>query len=227
MAVVSSCFCLVVFFWVLFVKRYYSPVRTKILIVGRSGEDEQPGSGKTTLYHVLRTGKVPKFHSVTSMVPNEGTFIPQGSKSLKEMNFVDFPGNGRMLVELEEQILQAKVVVYVLDLSKLQTDLRKEAISLFETFKLLKKRNRKAIPVLVFCNKVDLCENVELDKVKNLLGDEIMKYQRELASAGGENVMLATNRDSLFACSQYVVTFESGSAAQGLVAPVIQFLERI
>ncbi|GJQ15600.1 hypothetical protein GpartN1_g7391.t1 [Galdieria partita] len=229
LAIFSTCFCLflLIFIWVLYVKRHYSPVRTKILIVGRSGEDEYPGSGKSTLYHVLRTGKAPKFQSVTSMVPNEGTFIPRGSKTLKESNFVDFPGNERLKTELEEQVLHAKVVIYVLDLSRFETELRKEAISFYNILKLLKKRNWKIIPVLIFCNKVDLCENFDRDRVRRLLGEEILKYQRELGPSGGEDSILATNIDALFSCSQYVVFFESGSAAQGVIEPVIHFLERI
>lgn len=227
LAIIASFFCLffLTFVWVLYVKRHYSPVRTKVLIVGRSGEDEQPGSGKTTLYHVLRTGKAPKFQPVSSMSPNEGTFIPRGSKTLKELNFVDFPGNERLKVELEEQVLHAKAVIYVLDLSRLETELRKEAISIYGILQLLKKRNRKTIPVLIFCNKVDLCQDFERDKVRRLLGEELLKYQRELAPSGGDTTVLATNIDSLFSCSQYVVGFESGSAAQGLVEPVIHFLE--
>ncbi|EME29241.1 hypothetical protein Gasu2_55260 [Galdieria sulphuraria] len=228
-AIVSSCVCLflLICIWVLYVKRHYSPVRSKILIVGRSGEDEQPGSGKSTLYHVLRTGKAPKFQSVTSMVPNEGTFIPRGSKTLKEANFVDFPGNERLKTELEDQVLHAKVIIYVLDVSRLETEIRKEAISVYNIFKLLKKRNRKAIPILIFCNKIDLCESFPLDKVRQILGEEILKYQREVAPSGGDESVLATNIDSLLACSQYVVSFESGSAAQGVVEPVIHFLDRI
>eukprot|EP00871_Galdieria_phlegrea_P003230 jgi/Galph1/3908/GphlegSOOS_G2547.1 len=227
-AVTFICLLLVLIVWVLYVRRHYAPPRTKVLITGRTGEGESPGSGKTTLYFLLRTGKVPKFPPVTSMEPNEGTFIPCGSTNLKEMTFVDFPGSLKFKTDLEEQVRFAKCIIYILDVCHIRLTPRDDAIAIHDLLKLLSIQSRDAIPILIFCNKVDLDENVQVTNIQNLLAEEILKYQRERASLpDGQSVFLVENPNVLWSSKNYKVTFKCGSALKGQIEPVLEFLTTV
>ncbi|KAG7012804.1 Signal recognition particle receptor subunit beta [Cucurbita argyrosperma subsp. argyrosperma] len=76
------------------------------------------GSGKTVLFYQLRDGSSHQ-GTVTSMEPNEGTFvlhseIPKKDK-LKPVHLIDVPGHSRLRAKLDDFLPQAAGVVFVVD----------------------------------------------------------------------------------------------------------------
>ncbi|KAK3027655.1 hypothetical protein RJ639_040618 [Escallonia herrerae] len=76
------------------------------------------GSGKTTLFYQLRDGSS-HLGTVTSMEPNDSTFVLHFETSkkgkIKPVHIVDVPGHSRLRSKLDEFLLQATGVVFVVD----------------------------------------------------------------------------------------------------------------
>ncbi|XP_040954391.1 signal recognition particle receptor subunit beta isoform X4 [Gossypium hirsutum] len=76
------------------------------------------GSGKTVLFYVLRDGSSHQ-GTVTSMEPNEGTFVLNSESNkkgkIKSIHLVDVPGHSRLRPKLDEFLPQAAGIVFVVD----------------------------------------------------------------------------------------------------------------
>lgn len=76
------------------------------------------GSGKTVLFYQLRDGSSHQ-GTVTSMDPNEGTFVLHSETTkkgkIKPVHLVDVPGHSRLRPKLDEYMPQAAGVVFVVD----------------------------------------------------------------------------------------------------------------
>uniref|UniRef100_A0A2P2JYI1 Signal recognition particle receptor subunit beta n=1 Tax=Rhizophora mucronata TaxID=61149 RepID=A0A2P2JYI1_RHIMU len=115
------------------------------------------GSGKTVLFYQLRDGSSHQ-GTVTSMEPNEGTFILNSEISkkgkIKPVHLVDVPGHSRLRPKLDEFLPQAAGIVFVVDALEFIPNLR--AISEY-LYDILTKGSvvKKKVPVVICCNKTD------------------------------------------------------------------------
>ncbi|KAJ8560435.1 hypothetical protein K7X08_022295 [Anisodus acutangulus] len=132
-----------------------------ILLTGLSG------SGKTFLFYQLRDGSAQQ-GTVTSMEPNEGSFILHSERDKKgksrPVHIVDVPGYSRLRPKLDEFLPQAAGIVFVVDSVEFLPNSCPAAEYLYEILTkatLVKKR----IPVLLLCNKVDKIVG-NLDKLR-------------------------------------------------------------
>ncbi|XP_044493777.1 signal recognition particle receptor subunit beta-like isoform X2 [Mangifera indica] len=115
------------------------------------------GSGKTVIFYQLRDGS---YHqgTVTSMEPNEGTFVlhTESTKKgkVKPVHLVDVPGHSRLRPKLEEFLPQAAGIVFVVDAVEFLPNCRPASEYLYD---ILTKSVvvKKKIPVLICCNKTD------------------------------------------------------------------------
>ncbi|KAL0408598.1 UNVERIFIED_CONTAM: hypothetical protein Sradi_1794200 [Sesamum radiatum] len=116
------------------------------------------GSGKTVLYYQLRDGSS-HLGTVTSMEPNEGTFVLQSETTkqkgkIKPVHIVDVPGHSRLRPKLDEFLPQAAGIVFVVDAVEFLPNVRAASEYLYD---ILTKASvvKKKIPLLLLCNKVD------------------------------------------------------------------------
>ncbi|WJX62035.1 hypothetical protein P8452_47074 [Trifolium repens] len=115
------------------------------------------GSGKTVIFYQLRDGSTHQ-GTVTSMEPNEDTFILHGETTkkgkIKPVHIVDVPGHSRLRPKLDEYLPQAAGIVFVVDALDFLPNCRAASEYLYD---LLTKGSvvRKKIPLLILCNKTD------------------------------------------------------------------------
>ncbi|XP_057984963.1 uncharacterized protein LOC110631684 isoform X2 [Hevea brasiliensis] len=85
------------------------------------------GSGKTVLFYQLQDGSSHQ-GTVTSMEPNEETFILHSESSkkgkIKPVHLVDVPGHSRLRPKLDEFLPQAAGIVFVVDALEFLPNLR-------------------------------------------------------------------------------------------------------
>ncbi|URE30305.1 ADP-ribosylation factor GTPase-activating protein [Musa troglodytarum] len=76
------------------------------------------GSGKTVLFYQLRDGS-PHLGTVTSMEPNDGTFVLHSELEkkgkLNPVHLIDVPGHSRLRPKLDEFLPHAAGVIFVVD----------------------------------------------------------------------------------------------------------------
>ncbi|TYK15618.1 signal recognition particle receptor subunit beta-like [Cucumis melo var. makuwa] len=115
------------------------------------------GSGKTILFYQLRDGSSHQ-GTVTSMEPNEGTFVLHSEiakkDKLKPVHLVDVPGHSRLRAKLDDFLPQAAGVVFVVDALDFLPNCRAASEYLYD---ILTNASvvKKKIPVLILCNKTD------------------------------------------------------------------------
>ncbi|CAH2073980.1 unnamed protein product [Thlaspi arvense] len=120
------------------------------------------GGGKTVLFYQLRDGSSHQ-GTVTSMEPNEGTFVLHSEKAkkgnIKPVHLVDVPGHSRLRPKLEEFLPQAAAIVYLYD--------------------ILTNANvvKKKIPVLLCCNKTDKLTAHTKEFIRKQMEKEIEKLR--------------------------------------------------
>jgi signal recognition particle receptor subunit beta len=183
-------------------------VRDAVLIVGPSpATTVAPAPGKTTLFHVLRTGHAPPFGTVPSQATNEGMFAPSASLFVADpeseeaehpivgpVQWMDFPGHARLRPLLSDHLVSARAIVFVLDSSPVSfaRTLRESADLLHEilTHRVVAKR---ATPILLFCNKSDLPSPVQPSDVRSRLEAEIERARKAKAAAlaGAQNAVVS------------------------------------
>lgn len=135
--------------------RFRRDTRNAVLILGISGENDNPAVGKTAIFKALRNGWLPKHGTVPSMTVNDAIFIPHGtSQPTNALRWIDFPGHPRLRHKLHAYLSIAKCIVFVIDATLFTAQARKDAELLFEilTHPVV---SAKATPLLVFCNKSD------------------------------------------------------------------------
>ncbi|KAJ9708875.1 hypothetical protein PVL29_000731 [Vitis rotundifolia] len=99
-------------FFLLSIRLFKRTKSNTIVLTGLSG------SGKTTLFYQLQDGSS-HLGTVTSMDPNEGTFVLHSEIAkkgkIKPVHVVDVPGHSRLRPKLDEFLPQAAGIVFVVD----------------------------------------------------------------------------------------------------------------
>ncbi|PSS13599.1 Signal recognition particle receptor subunit beta like [Actinidia chinensis var. chinensis] len=160
-------------FLFLLVRLFKRSKHNTIVLTGLSG------SGKTVLFYQLRDGS---FHqgTVTSMEPNEGTFVLHYEMSkkgkIKPVHIVDVPGHSRLRPKLDAFLPQAAGIVFVVDALQFLPNCRAASEYLYE---ILTGASvvRKKIPVLILCNKVDKVTAHTKEFIRKQLEKEIDKLR--------------------------------------------------
>lgn len=115
------------------------------------------GSGKTVLFYQLRDGSSHQ-GTVTSMEPNEGTFLLHSESAkkgkIKPVHVVDVPGHSRLRPKLDEFLPQAAGIVFVVDALEFLPNLSAVTEYLYDILTKASVVKRK-LPVLICCNKTD------------------------------------------------------------------------
>ncbi|KAK7367842.1 hypothetical protein VNO80_09861 [Phaseolus coccineus] len=137
------------------------------------------GSGKTVLFYQLRDGSTHE-GTVTSMEPNEDTFILHNEETrkgkIKPVHIVDVPGHSRLRPKLDEYLPQAAGIVFVVDALDFLPNCRAASEYLYD---LLTKGSvvRKKIPVLILCNKTDKVTAHTKEFIRRQMEKEIDKLR--------------------------------------------------
>uniref|UniRef100_A0A1J3H3V5 Signal recognition particle receptor subunit beta n=1 Tax=Noccaea caerulescens TaxID=107243 RepID=A0A1J3H3V5_NOCCA len=137
------------------------------------------GSGKTVLFYQLRDGSSHQ-GTVTSMEPNEGTFVFHTENTtkgkIKPVHLVDVPGHSRLRPKLDEFLPQAAAIVFVVDALEFLTNCRQASEYLYD---ILTNANvvKKKIPVLLCCNKTDKLTAHTKEFIRKQMEKEIEKLR--------------------------------------------------
>lgn len=172
-----------------------SATRDAILIIGASPPSTVAAApGKTTLFHVLRTGRAPPFDTLPTQVPNDGEFAVAGSLAeqaeagaeampLPKARWVDYPGHSRLRPKMREYVGVARGVVFVVDSSAaVFAKTVREAADLLYFLLSDAEFERSKVPVLVFCNKADTPSSVAPSDVKTKLEAEMERARKAKAA---------------------------------------------
>ncbi|KAK9744788.1 Signal recognition particle receptor beta subunit [Popillia japonica] len=128
-------------------------------------------SGKTVLFARLVHGQLIK--TFTSMKENTGEYAINGS-SLK---IIDIPGHERVRDKFFDQYKpEAKAIVYVVDSTLIQEEIRDIAEYLYNILSCPDIANNK-INVLILCNKRDISASKDWSTVKTMLERELTTLQ--------------------------------------------------
>ncbi|XP_004489822.1 uncharacterized protein [Cicer arietinum] len=189
------------------------------------------GSGKTVIFYQLRDGSTHQ-GTVTSMEPNEDTFILHGETTkkgkIKPVHIVDVPGHSRLRPKLDEYLPQAAGIVFVVDALDFLPNCRAASEYLYD---LLTKGSvvRKKIPLLILCNKTDKVTAHTKEFIRRQLEKEIDKLRASRSAVSDADV---TNEFTLgepgepfsfTQCSNTVTTAD----ASGLTGEISQLEEFI
>ncbi|KAG6490815.1 hypothetical protein ZIOFF_052130 [Zingiber officinale] len=134
------------------------------------------GSGKTVLFYQLRDGS-PHLGTVTSMEPNDGTFVLHSELEkkgkLNPVRLVDVPGHSRLRPKLDEFLLYAAGVIFAVDSLDFLPNCRAAAEYLYD---ILTKSTvvKQRIPILILCNKADKVTAHSKEFIKKQLEKEIL-----------------------------------------------------
>ncbi|GAB4845711.1 hypothetical protein Ancab_039114 [Ancistrocladus abbreviatus] len=137
------------------------------------------GSGKTVIFYQLRDGSSHQ-GTVTSMEPNEGTFVLHSEKDkkgkLKPVHLVDVPGHSRLRLKLEDYLPHAAGLIFVVDALEFLSTCRAAAEYLYDILTKASIVKRK-IPVLILCNKIEKVTAHSKDFIRKQLEKEIDKLR--------------------------------------------------
>ncbi|PSS28501.1 Signal recognition particle receptor subunit beta like [Actinidia chinensis var. chinensis] len=189
------------------------------------------GSGKTVLYYQLRDGSSHQ-GTVTSMEPNEGTFVLHSEMSkmgkIKPVHMVDVPGHSRLRPKLDEFLPQAAGLVFVVDALEFLPNCRAASEYLYD---ILTKANvvRKKIPVLILCNKVDKVTAHTKEFIRKQLEKEIDKLRTSrtalsAADIASEYTLGVPGEAFVFSQCQNKVTVAEASGLTGEMSQLEQFI---
>ncbi|CAI0434685.1 unnamed protein product [Linum tenue] len=148
------------------------------------------GSGKTILFYQLRDGSSHQ-GTVTSMEPNEGTFILHSEagkeRKVKPVHIVDVPGHPRLLPKLDEFLPEAAGIVFVVDALEFLPNLRGVSEYLYD---ILTKASvvKKKVPVLICCNKTEKVTAHTKDFICKQLEKEIDKLRTSRSAVSDADV---------------------------------------
>ncbi|KAJ6684745.1 MULTI-COPPER OXIDASE [Salix purpurea] len=137
------------------------------------------GSGKTVLFYQLRDGSSHQ-GTVTSMEPNEGTFLLHSESAkkgkIKPVHVVDVPGHSRLRPKLDEFLPQAAGIVFVVDALEFLPNLSAVTEYLYDILTKASVVKRK-LPVLICCNKTDKVTAHTKEFIRKQLEKEIEKLR--------------------------------------------------
>ncbi|KAE8727426.1 Detected protein of confused Function [Hibiscus syriacus] len=189
------------------------------------------GSGKTVLYYALRDGSSHQ-GTVTSMEPNEGTFVLNSESNKKRkinpVHLVDVPGHSRLLPKLDDFLPQAAGIVFVVDAVEFLPNCSLVSEYLYD---ILTRASvvKKKIPVLICCNKSDKVTAHTKEFIRKQLEKEIEKLKASrsaISAADISNDFTLGVPGEVFAFSQCrnAVTIVEASGLKGEIAQVEQFI---
>jgi signal recognition particle receptor subunit beta len=190
------------------------------------------GSGKTVVFYQLRDGSSHQ-GTVTSMEPNEGTFVlhsetTKKGKSIKPVNVVDVPGHSRLRPKLDEFLPRAAGVVFVVDAVEFLPNSRAASEYLYD---ILTRASvvKKKIPVLILCNKVDKVTAHTKDFIRKQLEKEIEKLRASrtavsAADIANEYTLGVAGETFAFAHCSNKVNIAETSALTGDISQLEQFI---
>ncbi|KAM5574236.1 hypothetical protein ABKV19_013632 [Rosa sericea] len=189
------------------------------------------GSGKTVLFYQLRDGSAHQ-GTVTSMEPNEGTFVLNSEKSkngkLKPVHLVDVPGHSRLRPKLDEFLPQAAGIVFVVDALEFLPNLRAASEYLYD---LLTKASvvKKKIPILILCNKTDKVTAHSKEFIRKQLEKEIDKLRASRSAISAADIandftLGVLGEPFSFTQCQNKVTVAEAAGIVGEVAEVERFI---
>eukprot|EP01102_Stenamoeba_stenopodia_P010315 TRINITY_DN3097_c0_g1_i2.p1 TRINITY_DN3097_c0_g1~~TRINITY_DN3097_c0_g1_i2.p1 ORF type:complete len:271 (-),score=80.07 TRINITY_DN3097_c0_g1_i2:128-940(-) len=141
--------------------------RNGIMLLGLSG------SGKTSLFYLLRDGEV--YPVLSSIKENEGTFFFKGGNDRNHTNpvhLIDYPGHSRLRPRINHFLPITRAIVFMCD----AVDFLKEKHLVAEfLYELLTNKtvNKTDIPILIVANKSDLLTASKIDEIKSQLEQEI------------------------------------------------------
>ncbi|KAI4328210.1 hypothetical protein L6164_020582 [Bauhinia variegata] len=189
------------------------------------------GSGKTVLFYQLRDGSS-HLGTVTSMEPNDGTFVLHSETTkkgkIKPVHVVDVPGHSRLRSKLDEYLPQAAAIVFVVDALDFLPNCRAASEYLYD---ILTKGSvvKKKIPLLILCNKTDKVTAHTKEFIRRQLEKEVDKLRASRSAISDADV---TNEFTLgvpgepFSFSQCVnkVTTAEASGLTGEISQLEQFI---
>ncbi|KAK6920688.1 Signal recognition particle receptor, beta subunit [Dillenia turbinata] len=189
------------------------------------------GGGKTVLFYQLRDGSSHQ-GTVTSMDPNEGTFILHSESSkkgkLNPVHLVDVPGHSRLRPKLDDYLPQAAGLIFVVDALEFLPNCRAAAEYLYDILTKATVVKRK-IPVLLLCNKTDKVTAHTKEFIRKQLEKEIDKLKATrtaISDADIANEYTLGVAGEAFAFSQCYnkVSVAESSALTGEISQVEQFI---
>jgi len=216
--------------------------RDTVLIVGVSGEKDEPSPGKTTLFKTLQYATAQKnspvsISCVPSMEVNEAVFAPPQSQ--KANRWIDIPGHHRICTTaIDTYIPRARCIIFVLDISTFNSAARKSAVLLHDVL-IHQDVRTNSLPVLVFCNKNDVASNstspISVDAVKLRLQAELERIRTskaaELKSVNAANHRVEDEHRLGFSNIPFEfdhafgpVSFAIGAAATKDISAVVNFV---
>ncbi|KAK3013979.1 hypothetical protein RJ639_008139 [Escallonia herrerae] len=215
---------LTVFVFIL-VRVFKRTISNTVVLTGLSG------SGKTTLFYQLRDGSSHQ-GTVTSMEPNESTFVLHSETSkkgkIKPVHIVDVPGHSRLRSKLDEFLPQAAGVVFVVDALEFLPNSRAASEYLYD---ILTKASvvKKKIPLLILCNKVDKASAHTREFIRKQLEKEIDKLRASRTALSAADI---TNEFTLgvpgetfaFSLCHNKVTVAEASGLTGDISQLEQFI---
>ncbi|XP_038892002.1 signal recognition particle receptor subunit beta-like [Benincasa hispida] len=189
------------------------------------------GSGKTVLFYQLRDGSSHQ-GTVTSMEPNEGTFVLHSEitkkDKLKPVHLVDVPGHSRLRAKLDDFLPQAAGVVFVVDALDFLPNCRAASEYLYD---ILTNASvvKKKIPVLILCNKTDKVTAHTKEFINRQMEKEIdkLRVSRSVISAAdisNDFTLGVPGKAFSFTHCHNKVTVAEASGLNGEVSEVEQFI---
>lgn len=180
--------------------------RDAVLIIGASPPSTTaPAPGKTTLFHVLRTGHAPPFDTLPTQVPSDGLFAIAASLGAgggeaggeaappAAARWIDYPGHSRLRPKMRDYVGVARGVVFVVDASAAAfSKTVREAADLLHFVLSDEGFEKSAAPVLVFCNKADTVNSVAPHDVRTRLEAELERARKAKSAtlAAARNAMV-------------------------------------
>ncbi|KAG1354920.1 signal recognition particle receptor subunit beta [Cocos nucifera] len=189
------------------------------------------GSGKTVLFYQLRDGS-PHQGTVTSMEPNEGTFMLHSEMEkkgkLKPIHLVDVPGHSRLRPKLDEFLPHAAGLIFVVDALDFLPNCRAAAEYLYDILTKASIVKRK-VAILILCNKTDKVTAHSKEFIRKQLEKEIDKLRTSrnalsTADIANEYTLGVPGEAFSFSQCRNKVTIADASGLTGEVSQVEQFI---
>ncbi|CAA2982842.1 signal recognition particle receptor subunit beta-like [Olea europaea subsp. europaea] len=193
------------------------------------------GSGKTVLFRQLRDGSSHQ-GIVTSIEPNEGTFVLHSQTTKKDklrpVHLVDVPGHSRLRPKQDDFLPQAAAIVFVVDAVEVLPNCRAASEYILSVpYDILTKANvvKEKIPLLLLCNKVDKVTAHKKDFIRKRLEKETDKLRisrTTLSTADIANEYTLGVPGEAFGFSQChnKVTIAEASGLTGDISQLEQFI---
>eukprot|EP00607_Mallomonas_marina_P009604 CAMPEP_0182421446 /NCGR_PEP_ID=MMETSP1167-20130531/6860_1 /TAXON_ID=2988 /ORGANISM="Mallomonas Sp, Strain CCMP3275" /LENGTH=234 /DNA_ID=CAMNT_0024598617 /DNA_START=142 /DNA_END=846 /DNA_ORIENTATION=+ len=182
------------------------------------------GGGKTLMAHRLCIGEVPD--TITSMKPATLQYSAEGGG--KTLPVIDFPGHPRLRSQLSDTLRRAKKIVFVVDASNVQSQVREAAEYLYDIF--TNPIMDDGPPMLIACNKSDISGVRPPARVKLALQQELEKIRktRQSMEVVGDTETIPIGREgkefNIERDSPVEVTFSATSGKAGSIDAIYNFL---